>query len=651
MRRTTAVLILILMLCTPLFGCGVVDSLKPSFDPTAEPTAEATEAAVTAEPTEEPTPGPTEEPAELTFINNCGADICELYISPVAYQSWGEILGEVESGGSIELSFGEFEGEPGDSFDIGALDVDLINYDGYDIALELYDVIELCPDGDGFFYIVTHADGSADRYEAEVYGSGEQPEELNAISVELENYREYWDGSNDMPVMYTEYSLAHLGSDWFDPMPELAEAMEEACDGRRGSIEGRISGYLNGSSSIGYCSYEYSAFVRRADNYAVSVLYEESYEDGLRSERSFMSDNFNSVTGLRLEIEEVVQVPGLLVGCINDKLSQSGCDALFDNNIDIAAYLNDPDNEDIAWTIDHEGLTFYFNKGGEFGHIAEKIESIVLPFDEYVQLGCLYVSEAAEYAVSFPCEYPFYAEIDGTMTQLYVDFTIAGEEGLDNMAVRIGQTGKYYRFSELSYDRRPVYVRTGEGSFLYVFGFGEYDEDCLFIYKLSSRGVEKVGEAFVTECMWSFDSDETAAGYYDYYVSAPITDPQNIYLSEYFDMLGTMVGSRSYFAGDNCMPISYDCFWFYDAKQLKLREDITLTEVDYDGDELGEAEIEAGATLMLLRSDGESWIDFYTNDGRILRANVVIDWEQGEPTINGVSIYTLFSEYDIVFAG
>lgn len=664
MKYRLPAIILIIVLCLACFGCGGGSSSSPfPFRTEAAPTEENTEAtaAPTEAPTEAPTAAPTpeEQKAALTFINGCGCDIIELYVSPSGESEWGKCMGFVDADESFEFEFDELDGEPGDSFDIGALDADNMNYDVYDVLLSSGDVIELKPDGDEFICTVTHENGSFEEYPVDCYPSDEPYEDAVAVSIDLENYSEYRDGSDGLPAMSMEYSLAHLGSEYFDSLPELAGAMEQACDSRRDAMEGRISGCLDESEALfeengwnfGYCSYAYRAFVRRADSSVVSVLYEERYEDGLRSERTYMSDNFNSVTGERMEIEEVIQVPGLLVGCINDKLSQSGTDALLDRNINIAAFLNEPDNEDIAWTVDHEGLTFYFNRGGEFGYIAETIESIVLPFDEYVQLGFLYGSGMAEYAVSFPSEYPFYAEIDGTMTQFYVDFTVAGEEGLDNMAVKIGQTDKYYRFSELYFDRRPVYVRTGEGSFLYVFGFGEYDEDCLFIYKLTSGGVEKVGEAFVTECMWSFDSDDTALGYYDYYITTPITDPQNMIFSEYFDMLGTMVGSRSYYADDNCMPVSYDCFWFYDAKELGLKADITLTEVDYDGNELGEAEISAGTMLTLLRSDGESWVDFYANDGSILRAYVVIDWEQGEPTINGVSIYDLFNAYEIIFAG
>ena len=50
--------------------------------------------------------------------------------------------------------------------------------------------------------------------------------------------------------------------------------------------------------------------------------------------------------------------------------------------------------------------------------------------------------------------------------------------------------------------------------------------------------------------------------------------------------------------------------------------------------------------------DGESWCDFYLNSGHIVRGYIELDWlSSAHPTMDGVSLYELFGEDQVVFAG
>lgn len=109
----------------------------------------------------------------LTFKNGLSSDLHEIYVSPSTSDTWGEEnlvnSTNLKAGGSIHFEFSKFNGTAGMVYDIGTIDVDGINYDGYNVKLQEGDTISLTGNTISGTFTITHADGTVTTLEAEVY--------------------------------------------------------------------------------------------------------------------------------------------------------------------------------------------------------------------------------------------------------------------------------------------------------------------------------------------------------------------------------------------------------------------------------------------------------------------------------------------------
>lgn len=631
-------------------------------DPTAAPTEKATEA-----PTEEPTAAPTAAPeAELTFINNCGCYISEFYVSSSESEVWGESLGGIADGGSLSLSFDDIGGVPGGEFDVGALDSEFTNYDGYGIILDKYDSVELRPDGEGgFVYTVTHKDGSKEEHEAEVYNESDYTEDPDPISVYLESTHEYRSVEDRLNV-HIDRTIAIPGeSD--KGHGALAQAMLERAELRETMAQEFVDEniefglHLIDDWQIGYdiveCAFE--GTVRRADDRAVSIIYRRTDSNYIYSIDYYYADNFDTVTGRLLSLEDVLNDASVLPSLINEQLAAmadprdpDSAPKLLDLDRDYSEYLSDPDCTDFAWTLDHDGLTLFFNINSEmFGDTGLACDSMFFSVFDYPELiKDKYRGRTYDYAVGVPKGCPCGFLMDGEVHTLFVNYfadTVYGEMNLyievDGRTIAV-EGGYYYH--------EPVLFNMVDGCFLYIFGTEAEDGwEALSVYELTSGGAKLVDKYSAADCSWGYESEDADEGWMSSFIWEALTDPSNIWLSESFDLLGSMSGSRAYFVGVDGLPVAQDEEFFVNDMTLTFLRGITLTEVDFNGEAIGEKTVGKDTEVIVLRTDGESWCDFCLEDGSIVRGDIVLDWSEGDPTMNGVSLYELFGEDSIVFAG
>lgn len=176
-KRLISLLLLAALLMTAALGFAACTRGRTGEAQTAAPGAPETESAETpscAEAT--PTPEPaTEEPIgnAVIFVNSLSAELREICITASDVSNWGEPIAEgIAPGSETRLDF-ELFGEPGQRFDIGTMDVNLMNYDGYGIELNPGDRLELTSDGTNGVLTVTKADGTSSSYTLFVYPSDE----------------------------------------------------------------------------------------------------------------------------------------------------------------------------------------------------------------------------------------------------------------------------------------------------------------------------------------------------------------------------------------------------------------------------------------------------------------------------------------------
>ena len=116
--------------------------------------------------------GGDSETAELSFTNNLGTEVHNIYLSPCDADNWSDpaSLSKVKSGRTVAFDFTAAGKDAGPGcYDFGVIDEDAVNYDLYAVDLTVGDKISLSGDKNAATFTVTHADGTADTFEALIY--------------------------------------------------------------------------------------------------------------------------------------------------------------------------------------------------------------------------------------------------------------------------------------------------------------------------------------------------------------------------------------------------------------------------------------------------------------------------------------------------
>lgn len=623
--KITAILLAVLMLACAA-GCTGPD-ISGLFN-----TPEATEQAAenTPEATAEATLQPTEPPAdaELTFINRCGATLDEVYISFVEETEWGEPVGEaVADGAEIYLSFEDIGGDPFAHYDFGAVDSTGLNYDVFDFELGLGSVIELVVEGEGCVLKVTDAAGDVKTYDVDVYMPGEQ-EASEFVGVYLEEYFDSVDSEESGCIMDIHYGLPVIADYSVDDYGALTSTMDDV----RGELLERINNDLHRLSAKlaepeedvpawlwWPDAYDFDSLVRRADSKVLSILYVIEYSVHSDHTKEHEATVIDSATGERLCISDIVTDISLIAKYLNDESENAEGGRVLDERADYSEYFNTPTCPDFAWTLDNVGLSFWFNDyEGPFYEMCFNYNCPTLSFAEYPEL---FKQEYLPVSDEFAMEIPLSTETKLVLQDEVVDFAVSvfPAEYDDEEGQVDGYVGdEMFSFTAKDFDKRAVYLHTTHGDYLYMQGYDEYWQMCLFAYELSPEGVAECGSEWVWFNQWYASEDDSLWG--TALMTELITDPTSFALAESCDMIGTADAVRYYSVGyEDGLPVTFDDYAYFSNRWLTVKKAFTAVEVDFDGEPTGEEyTVSAGTEVLCLRTDLAEFCDIYVN-GSILR--------------------------------
>ena len=101
----------------------------------------------------------------IYFQNDTGAKIHGLHITSASSDSWGDPLNyaDISVGSKIIVDMEKLTEGPG-VYDVGAIDENGMNYDVYEVTLNIDDTIRLSAEDDTAILIVTSADGGSETY-------------------------------------------------------------------------------------------------------------------------------------------------------------------------------------------------------------------------------------------------------------------------------------------------------------------------------------------------------------------------------------------------------------------------------------------------------------------------------------------------------
>lgn len=238
--------------------------------------------------------------------------------------------------------------------------------------------------------------------------------------------------------------------------------------------------------------------VRRADSVAFSTL-SDSYTDTpmIENVRSFMGSSYDTQTGEELLITDVVKDMSKLADIVKKEITSHMWTGEFKDEAVLEEFFKNTAPSDIYWTLDYNGVTFYFYAGcianEEYGNITATVS-----FAEYPELFVEKYTVAPEsYAVRIPVTSSFFTDLDGDTELDELVFTALKDEetGLFTDAYIITADG-FYEEKIPAFNFSPYYIKAADDRhFLYVFSEGAEDFNRLmnlYIYEITDGKIDKL---------------------------------------------------------------------------------------------------------------------------------------------------------------
>lgn len=376
----------------------------------------------------------------------------------------------------------------------------------------------------------------------------------------------------------------------------------------------------------------------RADSRAVSILYSmTSFSGGVHGNYYYYSTNLDTATGRVLTVGDVVvnmtQLRAVLETALRGKYPDAGFEMMEDA---LNAYFADPAS--LTWTLDYQGLSFFFSPG-ELSDFDDGKMSCSIRFDAYPGIFSeYYTAVPLNYAVPFTewqcMDYDLNG--DGEEDDIHIDRVYA-DDGVSIEKLTISVNGKEYAANTPMTDcaAYTVCISGGAKSFLFLSAQNLTGYGYISVYRLDRTGASLVG--------MQYESSLHAAGYASVCPGAALlTDPESFVLGTRIQYLGTLTGIRTYSVGEDGMPVTGDAYYrLYGAQPLTLKSQLVTATIDAAGSGTFAAEtFGAGTQMSFLRSDGEGAVDMYTDDGIYCR--LYVSGKPGSQRVNGMPVEDVF---------
>lgn len=375
----------------------------------------------------------------------------------------------------------------------------------------------------------------------------------------------------------------------------------------------------------------------RADSRAVSILYSmTSYSGGVHGNYYYYSTNLDTSTGRSLLVGDVVLDMARLREVLEAALRHGYPDADFSGMEDaLNAYFSDPAS--FTWTLDYEGLTFFFSPG-ELADFETGKLICSLRFADYQGLFSEYYTlTPTNYAVPFTDGKCLNLDLnaDGANDEIAVE-RVYSKDGAEIEKLIISVNGKDYTANTPMLECTPYLVNIASARYYLIVsaqnltGYGY-----LGVYKLDRSGASLVGMVY--------DTSLYAAAYADECPGEPLlTNPDSFPLGTRQQYLGTLTGLKTYSVGADGMPVTADSYYTLSgAAPLTLKSQLVTATIDASGSGTFAAVTLAPGTVMsFLRSDGAGAVDMVTDDEVYCR--LYVSGKLGAQYVNGMAAESLF---------
>ncbi len=383
---------------------------------------------------------------------------------------------------------------------------------------------------------------------------------------------------------------------------------------------------------------EDTMYITRADDRALSAVSENYwYSGGAHGMNGYSAVNFDTQTGKKLEVEDVISNTAALPNALAVEMLEqyphltTTVQDMWSVSLEdyLASYLTPEEVDDITpeftWTLGYEGVTFYFG-AYEIGSYADGNQVVVLTYNEYPELFNkeYFTGVTQDYAVRI---LPFwygeegFTDIngDGVMDMITIDGDYAAEFEMYS-SLNVTVNGNTYRHEAYYYELTSYLVKANGNTYVYAERLGDSDFRTVSVFKITESSVEYVGD-----------------------VDGGITDFNNsadFGFEKRFDLLSTYYGQCRCYVGEDGMPVKKEgAYEIIVDIPIVSTVDITAELVDENGSLLGESKtFPAGTSYTFQTTDGMTYVDMLTSEGSRCRLYTTSD----SPTVNGMNAIECF---------
>lgn len=496
----------------------------------------------------------------------------------------------------------------------------------------------------------------------EAESAGQQVEQPEASNIVAPDPLQIWMGSHYESAYAEDSTLLCsaawndllLGEDYATKFPALDDALRrmaaENDSTHRQFLEEMLplateAAAENSDFFFGYTgNSEYT--LQRADSQIVSIRADEDeYTGGVHPNYWVNGINLNPTTGLPVALNEVltetVSLPDILTEKIRAKYT-------FDTFDDLPSLLAAYEAENYTWTIDYQGITFYFSPY-EIAPYAAGLLTATIWFEERPELFAEDYLAAPENG--WVKVLPIFTDVEVDLekeieVQQTLCLSVVENENM-TLDLYLTRNGQQQLLEDCyGYVMKPMLVCTGaegqERYFLYIEATADNDYSNLYLYDLNGDSVAFLGEVPNVGSTWTRTEDrEGMIMWCEEIIGSP-----TFAMESTLQILGTWKGSKPYAVDPETGTVQAQAEHYTisnEAEPITSVVDIEVTILPQMEKEI----LSAGTVFQILRTDGEHYADLKLDDGRECRIQVTRDGYVS--LINGIPEWECF--WDLPYAG
>ncbi len=477
---------------------------------------------------------------------------------------------------------------------------------------------------------------AAQSTQADVSTAHEPTSALNALEMELaeantksghvmltlaHNYLYNFD-EDSRAAAVSNYDLFYVGDEMAHAYPELASALDKYSYERNETftedfenLKESCSAYARemGAASDDETRQFYIAmdsFAIRSDANVVSFLNQyEDFQGGAHGYYTFTGSNFDTSTGTLLTLDDIVKDKEALITYLKQELKAQYPDTQF---FDLDGFFADTESVDnIAFLCRYDGVEFMFQPY-DLASYADGWQSILVSADHTDILNEKYLDFPATFMSPFCIDlsHRYDVDNDGELETVRVDMEYLNDES-GQLGYTISVDDHKLKVDAYAYSIIPYIVKTSDKVFAYVLEQHDNDYMLTSVYELSDSIAADTKETLHgPQAVYTFYGSPAEVyseeGSYEY----AWTDPSALLADCSMDVLGTYQGAKFYHVGQTGEMTTYANYYVVmdQDRYLTALKDLTLTEVDHELNEVGDAAVASGTKLRLYLSDARNTV-------------------------------------------